>query len=572
MADKETIKAAAQVAVSHGYALSEPVSKMLADIENPQYRVAIVGQFQVGKSTLVNRVFFGEEKLREGRGLATTSVATDTEYGDTRILEVYNWKDEQQQEEVLVKTVHNPTREDIDAVTVATDQDERTRLARTVSRVRITEPNEKLRGFTVIDTPGLDDVNQELLLNTTWRVIPSSDLALLVVKSRTLGERERDLLQKGVAENGISRIMVLVSFNPKVDEQDEDERAAIVDEIKAQLANMGRSDVEVLMYCYEPSIEDIISDVTELGLTLRTFLASNALPGRLEKTACKLKEDLQKILLKVAASLTAMDVSSDERAALNARAEREIERYRAKMDLVFEGIKTSVVNLEKSVEFQIGDAVDRACDEFVSEMEKQGTYSDLKRFLDASETTMRGKIMDRLALANLNVKASIDRIIDKYQIDIVEAESGMDGFLCEEIKIDKPMAAKISPVVVEIVNVLVLDYLLPMGLLTAIIARLCLPKGLNLVDWGARALVISQVKGTLDKEKASIKDGLTAQFSTSIEKAFVEIKSGLETQAREKVASLRSGLDDGAELSATTGAREKLESAKADLQRAIATL
>jgi len=180
--------------------------------------------------------------------------------------------------------------------------------------------------------------------------------------------------------------------------------------------------------------------------------------------------------------------------------------------------------------------------------------------------------MDKLSMSNLKVKTSINRIIDKYQLDILDAETDFGSFLNGEVKIEKPLAAKIPPLAIEIINVIILDYLLPMGVITAIIARLCLPKGLNLVDWGARAFVVSDVKSAIEKGKPALKDNLESQISTSIENAFCDIKKALEDRVGEQVKFLRSGLAAGASMTSSAETRAKLEAAKFDLQKAIATL
>ena len=216
MSKQEAIRNAARAVKAHGLTLPVDLEKQIAGLENPQYRVAVVGEYQVGKSTLINRVFLGDKPLlSEGRGLCTTAVATDIEYASSPILEVYDWTDTSRTGEALAKTIPNPTEDDVNDATVSCAMETRAELAKKRARVAVKVPNEALRGFTVVDTPGLDDPNQELLLDTTWRIIPTADVALLVVRGdKTLGDRERGLLRKEImGRNGISRLMVLASFN-----------------------------------------------------------------------------------------------------------------------------------------------------------------------------------------------------------------------------------------------------------------------------------------------------------------------------------------------------------------------
>ena len=107
---QDAIRNAARTVKSHGLPLPAQLDKHISELENPQYRVAVVGEYQVGKSTLINKVFLGDKPLlTEGHGLCTTAVATDIEYGSDPKLEIFEWADAAHEKESLVKTVANPS-------------------------------------------------------------------------------------------------------------------------------------------------------------------------------------------------------------------------------------------------------------------------------------------------------------------------------------------------------------------------------------------------------------------------------------------------------------------------------
>ena len=53
MSKQEAIRNAASAVKAHGLTLPADLDKQIAGLENPQYRVAVVGEYQVGKSTLL---------------------------------------------------------------------------------------------------------------------------------------------------------------------------------------------------------------------------------------------------------------------------------------------------------------------------------------------------------------------------------------------------------------------------------------------------------------------------------------------------------------------------------------
>lgn len=573
MSKQEAIRNAARAVKAHGLTLPADLEKQIAGLENPQYRVAVVGEYQVGKSTLINRVFLGDNPLlTEGRGLCTTAVATDIEDGPDSKLEVFDWTDGTRTTETLVKTISIPTKDDVNAATVSSAMDTRAELAKKRARVVVKTPNEALRGFTVIDTPGLDDPNQELLLDTTWRIIPGADVALLVVRGdRTLGDRELGLLRKEImGKNGISRLMVLVSFNPRKMDQDAAERKRILDTIKAQLANIGRENIPVEMYCFDPSLEDIMSDVSEIRMTIRQFLADNALPGREEKIANLIRAEIEKDLVEVAAKLKTAGASEAERAALAAKVDAEVARFKEKAERAFERFQDEIKSLDDDMMQEVDLAVEAVFDKFVAELENQPTVNAMKKVLDRAETTIKSDLQDKLSIIGLKLKSDINSLVARYGKDMEDAGRGWNIFLSEELNIKTGMVAKIPTLVYDAISVVGLELILPFGSwIIAIIAHILGKPFLDPVKWGAKKLIISQVKNGLEETKPEVRHQIMNQIHEGIERTFADVKAAMEASNKAQVEAIRSVL---AAEPAGSGDRATLESAKTDLENVLASL
>lgn len=510
--------------------------------------------------------------LAEGRGLCTTAVATDIEYGNESLLEVFNWTDEKHDADTCVKTINNPSADDVNAATVSSDMSTRSELAKQVSRVRITTPNEALKGYTVIDTPGLDDPEQKLLLNTTYRIIPSADVALLVVEPKMLSEIEMGILRKDlIGKNGISRLLLLVSYNAKKMDFDEEQRADIVKTIKAQLENIGRGDIEVEMYCFDPSIEDIMSDISEIRMTLRAFLEENALPGREEKLATLLKSELEAIQMQIAAQLKTAGASEAEVAATEQRLNDEVDRFKAKCERAFEGLKTEFGNIRDQMFNDVDLAVEGVFDRFYGQMEAATDINSMRKLAQGADTILKSDLQTQISVVGIKLKEKINDAVSSYSNEISSIHASWDLYVSNEFGVKRPFVAKIPPFVYDVINTGALYFILPGGWIVAIVAHLLGRNIFNPTTWLAKEVVLGQMKKELDNSKGEVRQQIMDQISENLKKSFEGIKESIEAANRKQVEAIRSGItaakDSGAAID-----RAKLESAQADIEAALANL
>ena len=593
MSKQEAIRNAARAVKAHGLSLPAELDKQIADLENPQYRVAVVGDFQVGKSTLINRVFLGDKPLlAEGEGIPKTAVATDIEYGSAPTLEVYDWvfdipgndtKDPpmppqtSRTAETLVKTVPNPTKDDVNEVTTSSEneilrnEEIRTELAKKRARVVVKVPNDALRGFTVVDTPGLDDPNQELLLDTTWRIIPGADVALLVVRGdQQLGDTQLNLLRKEImGKNGVSRLMVLASFKPSIMQHNAEGRAKLVETIKARLANSGRENIPVEMYCFEPAIEDIWNNATDLQQLIKKFLDKNALPGREEKVTNLVRVELEKDLTAIAAKLATSGKSDAERAALAAKVETEVARFKEKAERAYERFQSEIKSLDDDMMNEVSLAVEVVFEKFYTDLSNQSSVGAMKKVLDKANTTIKSDLQDKLSIIGLKLKAEIESLVKHYGNDMEEARQNWRLFVSDEFQIKTGFVAKIPTFVYEAISIALLNLVLPFGWITAIVGRLLSKSFMDPLSWLGKQGILSQVKSGLEESKPETTHYIMQTVHEGIEKTFADVKTAMEASNKAQVEAIRSAL---ATEPADSGDRAALESAKADLESALAAL
>ena len=283
---KENLKAVAGEMSKLGMEIPRDVELAIEELENPVYKVAVVGKFQTGKSHLINEAFLNQSLLlKEGNGLCTTAVSAEIAFGSVPRL-VVDYKDD-----APTKIVENPGPEDIQSVTGADEESERVELAANVKNVRLEWPCESLKHFTLFDTAGIDDPNRELLRATTYRTIPESDAAVMVVSASALSSIELNFLRHNVFSCGLGRVMVFVSYRPEIDSLSEEGRDKILTTIRGQLAEIGRNDIPVYMVCYDPEINgDIINTPEDIRKTLGGFAESASGMNRVSKIAMSLKK------------------------------------------------------------------------------------------------------------------------------------------------------------------------------------------------------------------------------------------------------------------------------------------
>lgn len=568
---QESIKQALSTVQSCGCTIPDEVARSVETLDNPVYRVAVVGKFQVGKSTLINKLFLGGDSLlglSEGNGFrCETAVATDVAYGATPRLEVYNWTADG--DEKLSVATDNPTAEDVRAATVAGSERKRSELARNVSRVKLVTPNEALKGYVLLDTPGLDDPNKELLLDTTYRIVPGADLALLVVEPKQLDTVVDDFLRKTLIEQGVKRLMVLVSYKADKGELDSDGRKNLVETIKAQLEKIGRPDIPVEMYCYDSSVGDIICDVSELRLTIRTFLRENAMKARTERVAFAVRQYLEDVELELAAKIRACGSSEAEKAALKAKVDGQIAIFKEQSTKAFGSLQQEFENLKIEVSSRVDRTVDSAFSAFAQKLEAAKTLDELKRLCEENELKgVRYDLEQKVSALDREIRTDIATIVENHAQNLSGALTSWNRFLLEDFGIDRPVLAKIPTFAWFAIDVFIYDVILPMGWMTALAGRLIGGKLKISTTTIAKPILLMQLKGKIDEARGQTSVQISEKMCAHVDEAFAKVKEELEKYNHQQVERMQKAI--GTEEAST--ARAELEQAKSAVSAAAKAL
>ncbi len=151
-----------------------------------------------------------------------------------------------------------------------------------------------------------------------------------------------------------------------------------------------------------------------------------------------------------------------------------------------------------------------------------------------------------------------------------DAGSSWNVFLSEELDIKTGMVAKIPTLVYDAINIVALNLILPFGgWVIPIVSHIIGKQFLNPTTWGAKKLIVSQVKNGLEETKPEVRTQIMQQINEGIQKTFADVKAAMEASNKAQVEAIRSVL---AAEPAEAEDRAVLESAKADFEAALATL
>ena len=157
-----------------GYTLiGKQLKKELDSLKSETYKIAVVGEYKTGKSTLINRIFLKDDILFTDI-MEATAVPTEISYGTEKVLEVIPFENEK--DRIIIK---DPCSEDIKLHTSAQTPEGRARISQNTSRVKLSWPANNLDGLILFDTPGINSINSAVIA-TTYRILPETDLVLFV--------------------------------------------------------------------------------------------------------------------------------------------------------------------------------------------------------------------------------------------------------------------------------------------------------------------------------------------------------------------------------------------------------
>jgi len=327
MDTKEIIETS--IATVSAAGLDNRIASFVAEREHllePRYRVAFIGQFKTGKSTLINRLILKGDILFTDI-MEATAIPVEISYAETPRLELYRYErkpvsgSETSGDYItgvfLDETIDRPSVEQIRQSTSGETPEDRAQRASTYSHAKLFWPAPNLRQFTVVDTTGINTPNTAVA-TTTYRILPECDLAIFVAPPKQLSAVDLQFLQRRVFEPGITRAMVVLHYDPRFTDRSPGNLQNIKGAVQASLANIGRASIPVTLAelaregapgqnaLGQSLVESgdplagwpegsamTSSPVTDFETELVSFIQENIRPGKEEKIRARLRRQLE---------------------------------------------------------------------------------------------------------------------------------------------------------------------------------------------------------------------------------------------------------------------------------------
>ena len=495
---------------------------------NDKYKVAVIGKFKAGKSTLINKVLLKEDILFTDP-LEATAVPTEIEYGAAPgALEVYPWETPTgcsgvdggvSMREAAPHRIENPTTEDIKSATTHATAEGRATMAEKTARVRLPHPAQSLKGLTVVDTPGIDSLNQAVV-TTTYRVVPEADVTLYVTRPNQLGQIDTNFLRSRVFEAGISRTMVAINYNPEFGRMAQENLDQIATVIQGQLKDMGRSNV--------PVITVRMDGASHFETSFQDFVRTNSLPGRVERSKAIVKREVEQALTECKIELAALQKSPEELALIVKQIDEKTEQFKKEYERIKDDFLLEFAILQNEHVRAMCDGLDRISKSYLDGYEHCNLSAAQNR-LKQTDFILKPELENLMLQVSADIRSRVREMENKYRGKFEMALNPVISTVTNELRIDGGIFAEVPYAVVLIADLLLTVMLAPFGAPADLIMRLIASRipGIN------RFLPIVLVRNVL---VGKISDEIMLQFADMKKQLRIQL-SGQYRQTDEKLKS-----------------------------------
>ncbi len=319
--------------------LSKEYQEVLAianRIKTYRFKIAILGEYSTGKSTLLNALI-GEEVIPVGF-LPTTKQLVKVQHSDIEYV-----RSKQKPEEKLTLSRENVRK-------LINSSSEEVEIAKNIP--------ERIRSFIFYDTPGVNDVN-ELSEKMIFELLPSADVVIFVLDStQALKKTEMDFLSNIVQRKDIEKFFFILNKSDLVQDETESIREFVITTLSSRLS-IERKYLEdkVIPYSAKKSLEAIEKgEFDKLLFTGHKLLIEKVhdfvMNNRVELLEERVKEELLRIVSK---SLTKINVAIDRFEGKDKKYEEQLRSLENQINRFKSQIEIEIHTFESDFSKEIND-------------------------------------------------------------------------------------------------------------------------------------------------------------------------------------------------------------------------
>ena len=567
------------------------VSNLSDEFCASEFTIMILGEFKAGKSTLINRLFLGENMLFTDV-MEATAISTEVKYGEKSTLKVYPIKWDYITNETTNETVRiyageeeplifaNPTSELIKKYTAGETKEDKIVLVDKYSRAELFYPNEILKGLSIVDTPGINSTT-DVVLDGVKRQLPKADLILFVKRAKAFSNVELDFLENDVFSKGVCRGEILVNDDPRYASLTVDEKKSIIEELEAQLDQIGRGflPVEMLDFKNSQSIEDVLFSESD-SKDAYSSVAENIIQYINNNKSCgrniKVKEHL-KLVLDLAEKeckieLEALKLSPEELAEKQKEINAKFAEFSTAYDGISDEFKSDLDDLRKDFLNEVTGKLLDLKEENAKKIERAESIDELqniaKYLADRSSLDIESIVKE----ASKHVSESILSLREKYNANMdasfkkyLSSNGILNGFV-----FDQCWCKNLSGNIVKTLDYIITVIVMPGGAVGDIILRFIAGKIPGIRSITPEAMARGGIRRQFISNYRAFIDDTISEITTQSENAFTEagndICSAFEDSIKETESTANGAFDSAAENSKNPERTAQLEKAISELE------
>ncbi|MDM8535529.1 dynamin family protein [Desulfobacterales bacterium HSG17] len=534
--------------------IGKRLEKELDSLKSETYKIAVVGEYKTGKSTLINRTFLKDNILFTDI-MEATAVPTEINYATQKRLEVIHF--DKEKDPVIIK---DPCQEDVKLYTSAQTPEGRARLSHNTKHAKLFWPANNLDGLTLFDTPGINSINSAVIA-ATYRILPKADLVLFITGDKQLSNVELEFLSSRVFSQGITRAIAVVTYchDPEQGIESITQKEKLVQTIKSQLSNTGRDNIPVetvnlrdnsdlikskqgnfrhgieddtsqFSENKKKDVNDVISDLlgesivstapefsvssdlkekpgsfAALEKKLISFIRDNVRPGRVEKASKVLNIQTQLALVRCETELSAMSKDEIQRQQMLSDIKVREAEMRLKYEKLSREFKQELQGVEQEFILSAQKGLGRIAELYIAGFDACDDLNELQNRLKDAQFFLKRKVEDMFITCSEQAEESIIEIVENYGIKSHTLLMPWYSEISRELNIDGGILAKIPQFALFAFDVMLFVRFGPFGPLADILIRLLA----NYIPFLNKALPVSLAAGLLKKK---IQNSLETEF------------------------------------------------------------